>query len=199
MTDAPLIPYEQIRTESWLRLRAAASDPRHPMRVCTVATVDEHDAPDARILLLRGASESLGRLWFHCDRRSHKIEHLRRQPLVCVVTYDHGDGVQLRLRGPVATRLDDSVAEQHWEQTELAVRHAYRLAAPPGSALVQRDPRTDHHRRHLKHQDDLDGRENFAVLEFEPKTIDWLQVSSLGDRRAMLRSARGWEFEPLAP
>ena len=46
---------------------------------------------------------------------------------------------------------------------------------------------------------ELTGLENFCVLALEVSTLDWMQVGTLGDRRAVLRRDTGWRVETLAP
>jgi pyridoxine/pyridoxamine 5'-phosphate oxidase len=169
------------------------------MRLCTVASVDEENMPDARLLILRGASERHQCVWFHADCRSRKIGQIRRCTNVCIVNWDRRDGVALRLRGAVTVRLDDEVADQHWAQVEIAARHAYGLALPPGAPINERDPRFERAIRDIDHDHEIRGRENFAVLEVRLEVIEWMQVTDDADRRAIMRRDRAWEVEALAP
>lgn len=199
------IPYERIPEETWSRLTAAAAERSHPMRLCTLATTTAAGAPDARLLVLRGAHRDTAQLWFHTDRRSRKTLQLAQRPEVCIIAYDPRDGIQLRLRGRITIRSTDHIAEQHWQQTELAIRHAYSLDAGPGQPLPVRDPRmTMMASRQRSPQPDEDhkeatGRANFAVLEAALHEIEWLQVRETGDRRAILHATNDWNIIALSP
>ena len=169
------------------------------MRLMTLATVNAGGEPDARILVLRGASRDLGRLWFHTDRRSRKVGQLKDTPLACAIAYDGRDGVQLRVWGGVSLHADDEIAERHWEQTDFAVRHQYGMTDVPGEPLPHPDPRSENHRRDIAIGDEALGRANFMVLQLAAERIEWFQTTALGDRRAMMRAAGEWMVVPLVP
>lgn len=199
MSPVQLVDYADIGNEAWRRLNTAADDQEHPLRLFTVATVDERLKADARLLVLRGASRDDACLWFHTDVRSRKTAQVRTHSSACAVAYDWRDGIQLRVRGTVSVHCTDELADWHWEQTDVAVRYAYAISQTPGQALSPHDPRTEAHRRRLHAGDDLAGRENFAVLEIAVESIDWLQLDPVGDRRAILYAANDWRAEPLVP
>ncbi len=78
------------------------------------------------------------------------------------------------------------------------VQCAYGLSQQPGEPLADTLP---HHPRHphVGAADQIRGRANFVVIEFVADTIDWLQLSDSGDRRARLERDDGWRVRPLAP
>ena len=193
------IEYQGINQAAWKRLSDAADDQTHPMRLLTVATRDEHGWPDARILVLRGADRTLHCLWFYTDARSAKAAQLDKCPHACAIGYDPRDGVQLRVRGNVKLHRDSELAERHWEQVEFHVRNAYAVPLKPGQPLMRPDPRMRMHRDQLAADDRAEGRRNFAVIELIIDEIEWLQVSDVEDRRAVIRAADGWRVTPLAP
>ena len=199
MIECDQIEYESLSREVWHRLHAAADDPSHPMRLLTLATIDEQGRPDARILVLRGANSQLRCLWFHTDARSAKAAQLDKCPHACAIGYDPRDGVQLRIRGTVKLHRDSELAERHWEQIEFHVRHAYAIPFKPGQLLGRPDPRMRLHRDQLAADDLAEGRRNFAVIELAIEEIEWLQVTDVGDRRAVMRAADGWQVTALAP
>ncbi len=199
MIECDQIEYDGINQAAWQRLSDAADDPSHPMRLLTLATIDEQGRPDARILVLRGANSQLRCLWFHTDARSAKAAQLDRCPHACAIGYDPRDGVQLRIRGNVKLHRDSELAERHWEQMEFHVRHLYADPFKPGEALMRPDPRMRLHRDQLAADNLAEGRRNFAVIELIIDEIEWLQVSNIGDQRAVMRAADGWQVTALAP
>jgi general stress protein 26 len=192
MITTQLIDIPEIAGEVRDRLLAAADDRGHPMRLFTVATVDDRGRPDARLLVLRGASPDHRRLWFHTDRRSPKVEQLRHCPVICAIAYDGQDGVQLRVRGTGTLHENDDLARRHWEQIDIATRCAYAVSSAPGEHLVHPDPRMEAHRRELGTPDELVGKANFLVIELVVDEIEWFQASLLGDRRAVMRFEHEW-------
>ncbi len=194
-----LIEYSDITREAWKHLEDAGDDPTHPMRLLTLATVDEQGAPDARLLVLRGASRENRRLWFHTDCRSKKAQQLQHQPEVCVVGYDNRDDVQLRVFGTTRLHHGNEIAEQHWMQTNIAVRNMYGSSNIPGASLPEHDPRVHRHQVLMDTELAEVGRYNFLVIALIVDRIDWVQVNGPLQRRALLRSETDWKVQPLAP
>lgn len=194
-----LIEYSDITREAWKHLEDAGDDHTHPMRLLTMATVDEHGGPDARLLVLRGASRENRRLWFHTDCRSGKVLQLQHQPDVCVVGYDHRDDVQLRIFGRTTLHHGNEIAEQHWSQTNIAVRSMYGSPNVPGASLPEHDPRLHRHQVLMDTDHAEAGRYNFLVIALIVDRIDWVQVNGPLQRRALLRAETDWKVQPLAP
>ena len=194
-----MIPYDVLAHEAWARLAQAADDPTHPMRLFLLATVDADGLPDARLMVLRGAERSLGKIWFYTDRRSEKVDQLRKRPELCAVAYDRRDGVQLRLRGAAAIHELNSQAAQHWSQTSRIFRALYASPDSPGVPLRQPDPRLMSMKKAMNASEEENARCNFAVIETLVESIEWLQVTDDDQRRAILYASTAWAVQPLAP
>jgi general stress protein 26 len=194
-----LVPYSLIADEAWRLLESASDDPVHPMRLCVLATVEPGEGPDARLMLLRGAHRNGGRLWFHTDRRSDKVQQLRVRPAVCAVAYEPQLGVQLRVRGAALLHEADEAASLHWEQIGAATRALYAAPESPGDPLRQPDPRLMCLKRALDAGAEAAARGNFAVLEVIVRVIEWLQVHDDAQRRAVMHAATAWAVQPIAP
>lgn len=199
MAEPKLTAYEHLSSEVWQRLAAAADRKDHSLRLITLASVDQRDQPDARILVLRGVEPVHGRLWFYSDSRAEKIAQLRRRPAVCLVAYDIPDGVQLRMTGCSRIHTNDVVVVRHWEQLDLATRYEYQVAPVPGSALNRNDPIRRHHHEQFEEGAMDSQQQNFAVIEVTIDFIDWLQVNVRGDRRARMSRDHDWVAHALAP
>jgi pyridoxamine 5'-phosphate oxidase len=191
---------DEITQKVWPRLRHAADDRCDPLRLMAVATVDEQARPACRLLVLRGASRKLGRIWFHTDRRSAKAAELRARPYLCAVAYDDREQVQIVIRGPVILHEDDAAAQDHWMQFQIAAESLAEgeAACDPTHCREVPDPRMAAVR--------ADGigeapvwQGNFALIEVRVEAIEWLQVSGATQRRAVLRECNGWVAEPSAP
>lgn len=199
MKTDELIKYDAIPNTVWAKLSRVADDPALRLRLMAVATVTPDGRPSNRTLVLRGADKPSGLVWFHTDRRSPKMHHLRARPYISALGYDEHDHVQIRVDGEVTLHENDALAERHWEQVSAAVRHAYGLPHAPGEPIQQRDPRLQAMRQHQKLGSADHGRHNFVVMQVRVEVIDWLQIGSLGQVRAILRAATGWSAEPLVP
>jgi pyridoxamine 5'-phosphate oxidase len=199
MRTDELITYDAIPDAVWEKLLRAADDPVQSLRLMAVATVTLEGKPSNRTLVLRGVDRSLGVVWFHTDRRSPKMRHLKERPYLSALGYEEDDRVQIRLDGEATLHENDALAEQHWEQASMAVRRAYGLAHGPGEALELPDPRFQvmHSQQKSGHSDR--GRHNFVVIQMRVEVIDWLQVGSTGQIRAILRADKNWKAEPVVP
>jgi general stress protein 26 len=202
MQTVQLIDYPDIAEAVWTKLAHAANDASCSMRLMAVATVDVSGNPCNRTLVLRGADRDSGRIWFHTDRRSPKIQHLKARPCISALAYDEHDRVQIRLDGHVTLHKDDATAQRHWEQTSMVVRFAYGVSPGPGATLNSAphpDPRLHAMRAQHARGRLTDGRQNFVVIEAQVEIIDWIQITDVGQRRAMLRAETGWTPQPLVP
>ncbi len=195
-----LIAYDMIASEAWDRLEQAADSPDAALRLFVVATMATDGAPDARLMILRGASRRLARVWFHTDCRARKVAQVRRQPAACAVAWDPGLGLQMRLHGTASVHESDDLARRHWDQMSHAVRALYGSSEPPGVPLRRPDPRIASMRRQLERGEAwlAAARRNFAVIEVEVSAIEWLQVSAQEQRAAVMHAAEDWAAEPVA-
>jgi len=181
----------------WLDEAVAAGLPE-PTAV-TLATVDEHGVPDARVVLLRGFDDA-GLVWF-TNRRSAKGRQLAATPQAALVAYWPALERQIRFRGPVAV-LDDADSD------------AYFASRPRGSQLgawasQQSEPVAD--RPTLEAQvaavEDrfADGEvprpPHWGGYRLTPEVVELWQgrPSRLHDRLRCTRDGGGWRLERLQP
>lgn len=199
MKTHALIAYDAIPETVWAKLERAANDPAQILRLMAVATVTPDGKPSNRTLVLRGADPYSGLIWFHTDRRSPKVHHLKERSYLSALAYDQQEHMQIRVDGQATLHQNDALAERHWEQASLAVRHAYGLPHTAGEPLHQPDPKLQVMRQQHKLGSADQGRHNFVVIQVQVESIDWLQVGTTGQIRAILRAANGWKAEPLVP
>jgi len=105
--DVDADPLRQL--ERWIA-DAVAAEVGEP-NAMTLATVDAHGYPDARVVLLRRITEH-ELVWF-TDRRSTKGEQLRAMPHAALVFHWQPLERQVRLRGPVVA-LDDAASDEYF-------------------------------------------------------------------------------------
>lgn len=194
-----LIDYERVAEETWTRLAQACDDPTRATRNVILATVDDRGAPDARLMVVRGADRRLGRLWFHTDIRSPKIEQIRARPDVAVIVWDPSGCVQLRITGTAKVETTGPRADSHWRQAAMGLQILLASHDDPGRPLTQPDPRLVGMKRALDAGEEQIARSRFAVIEVAIDSIEWLQVSDDVQRRAIMQAANGWAVQPLAP
>ncbi len=180
---------------AWSLIGRGAHDRRSPFHTPTLATVGAGGAPEARTVVLRGASRETATLRFHTDLRSHKPAQLVHDPRCSVHVYDQAAKIQLRLRGRAALHGEGDVADLAWSGSQPRSRICYAQASGPGVTLASPAD--------LAAQPALDGpdaRANFAVILVTVEEIEWLYLSHLGHRRALWsRDGATWDGTWLAP
>jgi pyridoxamine 5'-phosphate oxidase len=190
-------PLRQL--EHWM-VDAVAAEVGEP-NAMTLATVDVHGHPDARVVLLRQVTDT-SLVWF-TDRRSAKGVQLAAAPHAALVFHWQPLERQVRLRGSVVP-LDDADSD------------AYFASRPRGSQLSawashQSQPVAT--REHYEVQV-ADVETRFADVEVVPRPPDWggyaltPDVVELWQGRRSRRHDRlryvadgsgGWRVERLQP
>ena len=186
---AEIARLDSIFVQIWIDLGQGALRGRHPFHTPVLAT--QGDAgPDARTVVLRDADAGLRRLICHTDIRSPKIRALQSQPQVAWLFYDRSNNTQLRARGRVRVSHDDELARTRWKASAARSRDCYHAAlAPstPASSPAAPEPLES-------------GFENFAVIDCEVDSIDWLYLQHGGHLRARFDWRDGqWASTWLAP
>jgi hypothetical protein len=195
-----LIAYDALAEESWSRLQHSGDDPNHPMRLLVLATVCTAGAPEARLMVLRGADRRLGKLWFYSDRRSEKIEQLRRQPQVTAVTYDPASGrrsPRSPMTRPAACSCDCGERPASTNRERWRTSTGARLGWPSGRSMPRRTLRGGP--CGIDAGGEATARGNFAVIEITVDSIEWLQIADGEQRRAIMFAATNWAVQALAP
>ncbi|WP_207931212.1 pyridoxal 5'-phosphate synthase [Streptomyces sp. 8K308] len=194
---APAAPADLFT--DWLLAAVDAKVPEpHAM---TLSTVDEHGAPQARVLILKNVLTEVGGWQFAAHRTSPKGRQLTHRPRAALTFYWQPQARQIRITGPVVPESrEDSAADF--------------LARGPGAraeALLGRQsgPLTDPAERAAA------LAASRARLAREPDAVppEWTLYTLLADRvefwqgdrdrehtrLAYLRTADGWTRETLWP
>lgn len=164
----------------WAELAQACADRQHGWRTPVLATLGRDDLPQARTVVLRGADPVAGTLAVFTDARSPKVAELVREPLASLVFWSAARQWQLRVQVQVVVHRRGELVEQAWEQVKsTASARDYLSANAPGAAWSPDDAgeqRPDH---------------QLAVLLAQVQTLDWLQLSRDGHRRAHFAGGTG--------
>ena len=179
---------EQILDEITGLWSGALRDRRSPFHTPIVCSV--RDAPPSpRIMVLRSASEDGMRFRFHTDARSPKAIEIGAQGPVAVLGYDPDLRIQLTVRGIGRIDRESTHAETAWEGSALSSRRCYLAAHPPGTPVTAPISGLPDHLldRSPTEVESQDGRMNFAVLLIEAQELEWLKLTSCGNKRALFR------------
>ena len=183
----------QLRSEIWISLERAASDLAHPYRFAALATVDA-EGPHVRTILLRAVDTAAQRLVFYSDIRAAKIAQLQINPIAELAFYDPATRVQIQARGRVLVFHQTERNRLEWDAMTVRSRLNYCLQIAPGSSIDTPlawlpngvDP------QQLTVAQTAGGYENFAMLELTVDRLEWLQLASEGNRRALFDPEGRW-------
>lgn len=170
----------------WATLGRGVADRRAPARHPTLATVAQGGGAEARTVVLRGASESEGRVELHSDSQAAKVAELRAEPRATLHMWDARQKLQIRLRLTVRILAGPEAAEA-WARVPAAGRTSYGGEPPPGAVIGA----PAEHRAEPR-------LERFAVLDGRVEEIETLVLAE-PHRRARFRRADGWQGGWRAP
>lgn len=172
--------------------------PFHTPVVCSLD--DRHPAP--RIMVLRAASPDAQSFRFHTDARSPKVSQIGQSAPVSLLGYDAEARVQLTVRGVGRIEQLGPIANTAWQASALSSRRCYLAAHAPGTpvdAAMSGIP-IDLQNRTPTEAETLPARENFAVLLVEADELEWLLLTSCGNKRARFtRADAAWAGQWITP
>lgn len=167
-----------IQEAIWAELQRATTDRGHAWRTPVLATVDHRGRPQARTVVLREADEAKQCLTVYTDHRSPKAIELAVCREAIYVFWSSALNWQLRVATEVTVEVEGDRVQQAWDR----VRHTagaadYLSLQAPGSPLGPGEK---------------GGAERHAlgVIVSTVTSIDWLELSANGHRRALLGDGR---------
>lgn len=168
---------DESLAEAWRMLARGAADRRSPFHTPVLATRGLDDRPEARTVVLRATDSEARTLRFHTDHRSAKVAELARDPRACLLFYDAGHKLQLRVTGRAALHHQDDIAATAWAASRPFSRACYAQPIAPGEATSEpiEAPRQDH---------EADGYDRFVAVLLRIDAIEWLWLDHAGHRRA---------------
>jgi len=119
----------------WHRLEAGLSEDGAAARYPAFANVGVNDGAEARIVRLRGVDRDLGRVEFHTDLMSDKVDQLARNPCASLLIWEAPLGFQIRLR-VWATVLSGAAVAHLWPDIPPPSQRAYGGMPPPGQPMA---------------------------------------------------------------
>jgi pyridoxamine 5'-phosphate oxidase len=176
---------DAILSGIWKMLHQGAARFNDPFHWPVFGTVAQ-DSSALRTVILRQFISTERVLVCHTDSRAPKVKQISNQADVCWLFYHPKKKVQLRISGPATLHTDDRLADEQWAATKIPSRLNYCTVEPPGTGielpsaglpdfLLNKVPTVFNTES---------GRKNFMVIAGQIKSLDWLQLSILGNRRA---------------
>lgn len=191
-----------ILTSIFTLLDDAANNRKSPMHTPIVASIDLDGAPNQRVMVLREFDRERNILRFHTDIRSPKVAEIGSNNNVSIAFYDAQKRVQLKLYGKAEILSDADQATEAWLQTDTMGRRVY--LCDPGSGAKSNMATSGiaeelQSRRPTLEESEM-GRKNFAIIIIKIDKIDWLSLSSKGNKAASFRRVNnGWDSHWLIP
>ena len=201
MKPAPTETLEQVFDQISALWTGAVRDRRSPLHTPMVCSVAD-DMPAPRIMVLREVAADIGRFRFHTDVRSPKADQIAHGAPLAILAYDPEARIQLTVRGTGRIERSGETVEQAWSAAAPSSRRCYLAAHAPGTPL---DSCTSGIPENLLDrapslQESEAGRGNFGVLLIEARELEWLKLTSCGNRRAAFhRSGEDWHGHWIAP
>jgi len=176
---------EAVLSGIWKMLQRGAARFNDPFHSPVLGTVDQGRSA-LRTVILRQFRFTERVLVCHTDSRANKVRQMSNQADVCWLFYHPKKKVQLRISGPATLHTDDRLADEQWAATKIPTRLNYCAVEPPGTCLELPSSGLPDFllNKVLTLINTEIGRKNFMVIAGQIKSLDWLQLSILGNRRA---------------
>jgi len=184
--DARVTSLATIEVDVWAELERAIADHGHPWRTPVLATI-ANDLADARTVVLREVDVRQRQLLIYTDERAGKVAQLLKHPNGTLVMWSPQLGWQLRCRVHLAVEMSGLAASSRWARIKLTpAARDYLSPLAPGTPLLAEAPARDAAPEH----------EYFSVINAQVTSVDWLDMSAEGYRRALLRGDASRWLQP---
>jgi len=182
---ADALSLSDVEARLWAEMARAAGDKLHAWRSPVLATVDDDGLPQARVVVLRDVDAEQRHLLFYTDARSPKCRQIDRRPHGTLVMWARDLGWQLRLGVHLEIVTDGLALSSRWARLKLTpAAQDYLSPLPPGTHLPPAGAPAP----------ERESRDAFAMIDAQVTTIDWLELSPQGHRRAVFsgRDSARW-------
>lgn len=170
-----------------MELQRATQDRHHEWRTPVLATVGADGLPQARSVVLRQADTKQGTLQIYTDGRSPKVAELASKPALMLAFWSKRLNWQLRVQASVSVQHAGPEVDAVWARVSQS--HAagdYLSARAPGDLLPGDGTGIDA-------EPELAPSHNLAIITAQVQSIDWLELSREGHRRAVFQ-AEAWAW-----
>ena len=177
-----LEPFQILKSE-WKNINLGIQKAEHDYHSFVLSTISSN-GPDSRTVILRAFDEDKPAIWFHSDRRSKKILHLKKNEKVSALFYDKSRKIQLRINGLAYIEEDIKNNKRIWESMKPESKICYMGPYAPSQRINQFEPNTLEKSAHNLNEDDENlGLSRFCRIRIKIKKIDWLKLGYKGHQR----------------
>jgi pyridoxamine 5'-phosphate oxidase len=180
MTTERPTTLDAVLNAVWRELALAVSDKTHAWRTPVLATRDG-ESVDARTVVLREVRSEEHQVLFYTDPRAGKVRQLLVQPQAVLVLWSPVLSWQLRLRVDLTLQTQGLDVTSRWARVKMSpAAQDYLSPLAPGAVLAG-DPIHPTGDLPFAHPDrDV----FFGVVVAQVRSLDWLELSTQGHRRA---------------
>ena len=177
-----LEPFQILKSE-WENINLGIQKAKHDYHSFVLST-SSSNGPDSRTVILRALDEDKPAIWFHSDKRSKKILHLKKSKKVSALFYDKSRKIQLRING--LAHIEDNIKNNKriWEAMRPESKICYMGPYAPSQRINQFEPNILEKSAHnLNEEDENLGLSRFCRIGIKIKKIDWLKLDYKGHQR----------------
>ena len=175
---------DKLRRSIWQQLEQAVTCREHAWRIPVLANVDGRGLPQARTVVLRGVDATSQQLRIFTDHRSPKALAFASRPQAVLVFWSGVLSWQLRVVVDVRIETGGPLVDEGWERlSRTAAAADYLSTQAPGSPIQSDSTQSA-------------GEHALGIMIAHVRSIDWLELSAQGHRRARLTDE---DFQWLVP
>ncbi len=176
-----------IVEEMWSHLEKSIKDRNHDFHSAVFTNLDKEGLPSSRTIILRNISKKNKKIVFHSDYRSPKIEEIKKNNKCLLLFYSPVLKIQLRMKVQSTIDYCNEISNTAWDNTKLMSRKCYLTSVAPGEIISSA---SDNLPDNLKGKEpeklqSEKGYKNFSVVTNQVQSIDWLFLSSNGNKRIL--------------
>ena len=170
-------------------LKDGVTDPNHPFKFTTLATLGLGNLPRLRTIRIRDFDPQNMRLTFYTDSRSKKILHIKENNKVSLLFYHPEKLLQLRMEGLAIRERDEEILQGLWARIGEKSQLDYRTAIAPGTEIQNPDK--------IEY---VEERSYFAAVYILPFKIELVQLKRPNHIRIRFSKREGdWKSDYLVP
>ncbi|MCX2745348.1 pyridoxamine 5'-phosphate oxidase family protein [Mangrovivirga sp. M17] len=157
----------KIKSTILNELQRAGEDNRSEFHFVILSTVNRQ-TPDSRYVVLRKFIPEERKAFIYTDIRSDKIEQIKGNYNVSILTYGKNNRCQVKLTGTCIIHHKDEISRNYYNSLSDG-KESYNSKNPPGT-------KKENHQATQELKDEFDD-EYFAVLEVNISQIEVLQLN----------------------
>lgn len=173
--------FDDIKTN----LTRGVKDRKHTFHTPVFSNINDENAIESRVVVLRQFDSQNMILNFHTDFRSPKVSSLQKINRSLFVFYDHKLKIQLRVKTISVINNQNTITEELWGKTKLFSRKCYLTEKSPSSVTnIPEDGINENLKgKEPTLEESEKGYRNFTVVQNQIQEIDWLYLAASGHRR----------------